>query len=143
VAKQNFEREKVQVQYKVDFAFTEDKNATKPFKADVDKLIPKLKDADEWAFTAALKNGKVERIKSITYPQTHNGHQGEDGHDWQWQLDVKTMGSGSKTRLYLDDVKATIESQKENGTVKVGTAQFTVIECKVKLAGKFSAGQKH
>ncbi len=140
---QKFDKEKVQVECTIESAtFTKDKSADK-FGDAATKLIAALKTAD-WDFKCVVKKDKVERIMSITYPQLRNGHQGENGHTWQWQLDTETMGKHSTDRLYLDDVKATISSQKIAAkTVKVGKDDFKVIEVKVKLSGTFSADTKH
>lgn len=145
---EKFSKEKVQVEYSVKFNFSEDAKALKPFKDDADKLIKLVQKENEWGFSGVIKASKkgpeVDRIKAIGYPQIRNGHKGESGHDWQWQLDTESMGKGSKDRLYLDSVKATISKQKvKDKTVKVGKDEYTVIDCEVTLTGKFSAETKH
>jgi hypothetical protein len=146
--KKNYLKEKVQVQYKTTSSFEEDDKAIKPYADDAERLIGEIKKA-EWTFEFQLKIDKkkgtaeVDRIKAIGYPQIRNGHQGESGHDWQWQLDTESMGKGSKVRLYLDKAAAKITKQKTGSTVKVGTEEFQVVECDVKVTGKFTAGQKH
>jgi hypothetical protein len=149
--KENFEKEKVQVQWETKLKFTEDAKALKPYADDADALIKIItKATDDWAFKFKIAydkkkdTAKITGVEKITYPQTNNGHQGESGHDWQWQLDVKSMGKGSKVRLYADDVKAKITKQDQlDKKVKVGKDDFIVVECTVEVSGEFTAGQKH
>ena len=141
--KENFIREKVQVQYKTSpMTFTVD-DSVKAWGKDSEDLIAKLLKA-EWCYEFHLVKNKVDRIVKVIYPQINNGHQGEAGHSWQWQLDVKLMGAGSTDRLYLDNVKHEIASQKvSDKKIKLGTDDYTVIEVVVKLTGKFVASKKH
>jgi hypothetical protein len=144
MAKKNFEKEKVQVDYTTILNFDEDKSL-KDYAEEAKKLITKIKNKDDWAFDFAIANNKksVERVKRILYPQVANGHQGESGHDWQWQLDVESMGKGSKVRLYLDKVTTKVDNRKNTNTIKVGKDVYTVLECQVTVKGTFSADQKH
>jgi len=139
-----FAKEKIKVEYTTETNFSEDKAALKPYADDAKKLITQIEKA-EWGFAFAIdaKKKKVDRIKSIEYPQLRNGHQGESGHDWQWQLDTDTAGKGSKVRLYLDNAKATVKNTNNSDTVTVGKDEYAVLECEVTVTGKFTAGQKH
>jgi hypothetical protein len=146
MGKQNFLREKVQVQYTVKLKLTDNDRSLQDFEPDAGKLI-KIIEKEDWSVDAKLKKKRdsyeIDRIMSIGYPQVRNGHVGESGHDWQWQLDTESMGSGSRDRLYLDDVSASVTRERENGTIKVGRDDFVVIDCEVTIKGKFTAGTKH
>ncbi len=144
MGKQLFNKEKIQVQYTSKLNFTDNDKSLQAYKDDAKKLIGEIEKAS-WDFdlTINAKAKKVDRVKSVVYPQLRNGHVGESGHDWQWQLDTDSAGSGSKIRLYLDDVKTQVKTTKSSDTVKVGKDQYTVLECEVTVSGKFTAGQKH
>ncbi len=141
---QLFDKAKIKVEYTPKVKFTEDAAALKPYADDADKLIKQIKAA-KWDFVVSIdaKKKEVSRVTSVVYPQVRNGHQGESGHDWQWQLDTETAGKGSKVRLYLDDVKTTVKNTKNTATVKVGRDDYTLVECEITLTGEFTAGQKH
>ena len=149
--KQNFEKEKVQIQWTTAIAFKEDAKIPKEYEKDAEQLMNKIVAAkDEWSFEFKLTYDKkkekagISGIQKIIYPQTNNGHQGESGHNGQWQLDVATAGKGSKVRLYAGDVTATVSKVKqEDDKIKVGKDDYIVVTCDVKVTGSYTAGQKH
>jgi hypothetical protein len=141
---QNFDKQKVQVVYKITYNFTAD-----PTVAAYDKkkggtpaadLIRTIKGkANEFNFVGELKDGKLDKITKISFPTFNNSHMEAEG--WAWQLDVKEVGSGSKSRLVLackPSTHVTI-AQKESGTVKVGKEDYKKIEATITLRGKFRA----
>ena len=141
---QNFDTQKVQVVYKITFNFTEDATVAaydkKKGGTPAADLIRTIKGkANEFNFVGELKDGKLAKINQISFPTFNNSHVENEG--WAWQLDVKEVGSGSKSRLVLackPNTHVTF-TQKEVGTVKIGTAEYKKIEAAITLRGNFRA----
>ena len=134
---QNVEKEKIQVLCEVKtFNFTSDKTVAK-YGDKATKMVTAFKKNEAWAFTCVVEKGKVARVSAITYPAGYNGHTAAEG--WCWQLDAAAVGSGSKDRL-VAACKANnvaINSQKEDGTVKVGTDVYKKIKVELTVTATF------
>jgi hypothetical protein len=146
MTKQNFEKQKVQVQYTPRFTFAN--NATiaaydkKKGGSPAQDLIDKIKKMpDDFTFTGELdKTGKLAKIAKITFPQINNGHVEQEG--WGWQLDVKEVGSGSKSRLVLackPGANVTIAQKEADKPVRIGKEDYKVIQATLTLNGTFRA----
>ena len=141
---QNFDKQKVQVVYKITFNFTADATVAaydkKKGGTPAADLIRTIKGkAKEFNFVGELKDGKLAKITQVSFPTFNNSHMENEG--WAWQLDVKEVGSGSKSRLVLackPSTHVTI-AQKESGTVKVGKEDYKKIEATITLRGEFRA----
>ena len=134
---QNFEKDKVQVTFEVKtFTFTSDKTVAK-YGDKATKLVTKFKDNAQWGFVGVLDKGKVTRVSGVTYPGGNNGHVATEG--WCWQLDAAALGSGSKDRLVMacKANNVAISSQKEDGTVKVGTDVYKKVKAELTITGTF------
>lgn len=134
---QLFSDAKVKVEYTAKFALTED-STVKKYGSKATSIINAVKKDALWSFDGEVdkKKKQLTRIKGINYPKVNNGHQATEG--WCWQLDADTKGTSSQDRLVLACKPGDVGiSQKESGTVKVGTEMYTLVKAEITVKGSF------